>query len=76
MILPDFLIKRSIERGDIVIDPYDPSLIQPSSLDVRVDRLFRVFHNSRYAYIDVKKKNKRSVCERGIFAYTVSTEKS
>src|SRR5205085_9828881 len=36
------------------IDPYDPSLLQPSSVDVRVDRYFRVFRNSRYPFIDVK----------------------
>ena len=38
----------------IVIDPYDESLLQPSSVDVRVDRYFRVFHNARYPFIDVK----------------------
>jgi len=37
-----------------VIDPYDNALLQPSSVDVRVDRFFRVFHNARYPYIDVK----------------------
>ena len=37
-----------------MIDPYDASLIQPSSVDVRVDRRFRVFHNARYPYIDVR----------------------
>ena len=38
-----------------MIDPFDPDLIQPSSVDVRVDRQFRVFHNARYPYIDVRK---------------------
>src|SRR5207248_5853458 len=36
------------------IDPYDEALLQPSSVDVRVDRFFRVFHNARYPFIDVK----------------------
>jgi dCTP deaminase len=54
MVLPDRVIRRLIEDGRIGIDPYDPALMQPSSLDVRVDRLFRVFRNSRYPYIDVK----------------------
>jgi deoxycytidine triphosphate deaminase len=54
MVLSDRSITRLIEAGRIVIDPYDPSLMQPASLDVRVDRLFRVFRNSRYPYIDVK----------------------
>jgi dCTP deaminase len=56
MVLADRTIRRLIEEGRIEIDPYDPSLLQPSSLDVRVDRLFRVFRNSLYPYIDVKKE--------------------
>src|SRR5216110_352131 len=43
-----------IDEGRIEIDPYDPSLLQPSSVDVRADRFFRVFHNARYPFIDVK----------------------
>ena len=54
MVLSDQAIRRLIEAGRIGIDPYDHDLMQPSSLDVRVDRLFRVFRNSRYPYIDVK----------------------
>ncbi len=56
MVLSDGAIRRLLEAGRIEIDPYDPSLMQPSSLDVRVDRLFRVFRNSRYPYIDVKQE--------------------
>ena len=54
MVLSDGSIRREIEAGRIVIDPYDGDLIQPSSIDVRVDRRFRVFQNSRYPYIDVR----------------------
>ena len=54
MVLSDGAIRRLVADGRIGIDPYDESLLQPSSLDVRVDRLFRVFRNSRYPYIDVK----------------------
>jgi dCTP deaminase len=54
VVLSDGAIRRLIEGGRIGIDPYDPDLLQPSSLDVRVDRLFRVFRNSRYPYIDVR----------------------
>jgi dCTP deaminase len=54
VVLSDRTIKRLIAEGRIGIAPYDPGLMQPSSLDVRVDRLFRVFRNSRYPYIDVK----------------------
>ena len=56
MVLSDRSITRLIEAGRIVIDPYDPALMQPASLDVRVDRLFRVFRNNRYPYIDVKRE--------------------
>ena len=54
MVLSDRSIRTEIEAGRIVIDPYDSDLIQPSSIDVRVDRRFRVFQNSRYPYIDVR----------------------
>src|SRR5438477_5632696 len=54
MVLSDRTIARLLEAERIVIEPYDESLLQPSSVDVRVDRFFRVFHNARYPFIDVK----------------------
>ena len=54
MVLSDRTIRRLLDEGRIGIDPYEPALMQPSSLDVRVDRYFRVFRNSRYPFIDVK----------------------
>ncbi len=54
MVLSDKTIRSEIDAGRIVIDPFEPSLIQPSSVDVRVDHRFRVFQNSRYPYIDVR----------------------
>jgi len=54
MVLSDATIARLLAKGRIEIDPYDEALLQPSSVDVRVDRLFRVFHNNRYPFIDVK----------------------
>ena len=54
MVLSDRTIKAEIGAGRIVIDPYDEALVQPSSIDVRVDRMFRVFHNARRPYIDVR----------------------
>ena len=54
MVLSDRTIRKEIEAGRIVLDPFDPTLIQPSSVDVRVDNRFRVFHNARYPYIDVR----------------------
>jgi dCTP deaminase len=55
MVLSDRTIRAEIETGRIVFDPYDPGMVQPSSVDVRVDRRFRVFHNARYPFIDVRK---------------------
>jgi dCTP deaminase len=54
VVLADRTIERLLAEGRIDIDPYDESLLQPSSVDVRVDRYFRVFHNARYPFIDVK----------------------
>jgi dCTP deaminase len=54
VVLSDRTIRRLVAEGRIAIDPYDDELVQPSSVDVRVDRYFRVFRNSRYPFIDVK----------------------
>jgi dCTP deaminase len=54
VVLADRTIRRLVAEGRIEVDPFEEGLIQPSSIDVRVDRLFRVFRNSRYPYIDVK----------------------
>jgi dCTP deaminase len=54
LVLSDRTIARLLEEGRIEIDPYEPALLQPSSVDVRVDRYFRVFRNNLYPYIDVK----------------------
>jgi dCTP deaminase len=54
MVLSDRTIRRLLDEGRIGIDPYEQELLQPSSVDVRVDRFFRVFHNARYPFIDVK----------------------
>jgi dCTP deaminase len=56
MVLSDRTIRRLIDEGRIGIDPFDEDLVQPSSVDVRVDRFFRVFRNSRYPFIDVKEE--------------------
>jgi dCTP deaminase len=54
VVLSDRTIREEIESGRLVFDPYEPSMVQPSSVDVRVDNRFRVFHNARYPYIDVR----------------------
>ena len=56
MVLSDATIARCLAEGRIEIEPYDPALLQPSSVDVRVDAFFRVFHNNRYPFIDVKRE--------------------
>ena len=54
VLLSDRDIRATIDAGDLVIEPFDAALIQPSSIDVRMDRFFRVFNNSRYTHIDPK----------------------
>ena len=52
MLLSDRALRSALPAGRLLVDPLDPSLIQPSSVDVRMDRMFRVFNNSRYTHID------------------------
>jgi dCTP deaminase len=54
MILSDRTIREELDAGRIVIDPLDEACIQPSSVDLRLDRLFRVFLNHTMPVIDVK----------------------
>ncbi|PRC60551.1 dCTP deaminase, partial [Mycobacterium sp. ITM-2017-0098] len=52
MLLSDRDIRAEIKSGRLGVDPFDDSLVQPSSVDVRLDNLFRVFNNTRYTHID------------------------
>jgi dCTP deaminase len=52
MLLSDRDIGAEIQAGRVVVEPFDPKMIQPSSVDVRLDRFFRVFENHRYEVID------------------------
>ena len=52
MLLSDRDIKAEIASGRVVLEPYDEGMVQPSSIDVRIDRYFRVFENHRYPHID------------------------
>jgi dCTP deaminase len=54
VVLSDRDIRAEIEAGRIVIDPFIPEAVQPSSVDLHLDRRFRVFRNSRYPFIDVR----------------------
>ncbi|MDQ3096447.1 MAG: dCTP deaminase [Actinomycetota bacterium] len=52
MLLSDRDIKAEIDAGRVLLEPYELAMVQPSSIDVRLDRLFRVFENHRYPHID------------------------
>jgi dCTP deaminase len=52
MLLSDRDLRAEIAAGRVVLDPYDEALVQPSSIDVRLDRYFRIFENHRYSHID------------------------
>lgn len=52
MLLSDGDIRAEIAAGRVRLEPYDPTLLQPSSVDLRLDRYFRTFANSRYTHID------------------------
>jgi len=54
VVLSDRDIRAEIAAGRIVIDPFIPEAVQPSSVDLHLDRRFRVFRNSRYPFIDVR----------------------
>jgi dCTP deaminase len=52
VLLSDKDIRAEIEAQRVVLDPYDADMIQPSSIDVRLDKFFRLFDNHKYPYID------------------------
>jgi dCTP deaminase len=52
MLLSDRDIKEQIATNRVAIEPFNPAMVQPSSVDVRLDRFFRVFENHKYSEID------------------------
>ena len=52
MLLSDRDIRAELDARRVVLDPFDESMIQPSSVDIRLDKYFRVFENHRYPHID------------------------
>ncbi|ALG15710.1 dCTP deaminase [Kibdelosporangium phytohabitans] len=52
MLLSDRDLTKELESGRLGVEPYDPAMLQPSSIDVRLDRFFRVFVNTKYTHID------------------------
>lgn len=56
MLLSDRDIRSQIEAGRIGLEPLDMNLLQPSSMDVRLDRFFRLFDNHKYPFIDPREQ--------------------
>ena len=54
MVLSDHSLREQLAAGRIIIEPYDEQCVQPSSIDVKVSNLFRVFRNHTAGIIDVK----------------------
>ena len=52
MLLSDKDLKAEIAKGRVNLEPFDPKMVQPSSIDVRLDKFFRTFENHKYAHID------------------------
>jgi len=52
VLLSDGDIKKELESGRVKVEPFDAAMLQPSSVDVRLDRFFRVFENHKYSVID------------------------
>ena len=52
MLLSDRDLRKELESGRLGLDPFDVTMLQPSSVDVRLDRYFRVFNNTKYTHID------------------------
>ncbi|PRY32587.1 dCTP deaminase [Umezawaea tangerina] len=52
MLLSDRDLRKEVESGRLLLDPFDGEMVQPSSIDVRLDRFFRVFNNTKYTHID------------------------
>jgi dCTP deaminase len=72
VILSDRTLREQIDAGRIVIEPFDPACVQPSSIDVKIGNLFRVFRNHTSALIDVKQNQENlteliTIPQEGVF---------
>jgi len=52
VLLSDRDIRAEIDGGRVRLEPYDETMVQPSSIDVRLDKYFRLFDNHKYPFID------------------------
>ena len=72
MVLSDHSLREQLDAGRIIIEPYDEQCVQPSSIDVKVSNLFRVFRNHTAGIIDVKEDMENltelvTVADDGVF---------
>lgn len=56
MVLSDRTIKQLVQAGRLGVEPFDELAIQPSSIDLRLDRRFRIFRSTRYSHIDPRQE--------------------
>jgi dCTP deaminase len=56
VLLSDGDLRKELASGRLGLDPLDEAMIQPSSVDVRLDRFFRVFNNTKYTHIDPRQQ--------------------
>ncbi len=56
MLISDRDIRALVAEGRVKLDPWDPAMVQPASIDVRLDRYFRFFDNHKYGIIDPSKE--------------------
>jgi dCTP deaminase len=54
VLLSDRDLRKELDSGRLGVEPFDPAMLQPSSIDIRLDRFFRVFNNTKYTHIDPK----------------------
>jgi len=52
VLLSDRDLRAEIASGRVRLEPYDEAMVQPSSVDVRLDKYFRLFDNHKYPFID------------------------
>jgi dCTP deaminase len=52
VLLSDQDLRKELESGRLRVEPFEAAMLQPSSIDIRLDRYFRVFDNTRYTHID------------------------
>ncbi|WP_026424605.1 dCTP deaminase [Actinokineospora inagensis] len=56
MLLSDRDLRGELAAGRLGVEPFEPVMVQPSSIDVRLDRFFRVFNNTKYTHIDPRQQ--------------------